>query len=67
MSVTRLPDIRPYRGKHPQIAASAYIDPASVIVGDVVIYTGTTRMMTLTNGIGDWNLPFNQYAQSTTL
>jgi len=37
MSVTRLPDIRPYRGKLPQIAASAYIDPASVIVGDVVI------------------------------
>jgi carbonic anhydrase/acetyltransferase-like protein (isoleucine patch superfamily) len=37
MSVTRLPDIRPYRGKHPQIAASAYVDPASVIVGDVVI------------------------------
>jgi len=37
MSVTRLPDIRPYRGKQPQIAASAYIDPASVIVGNVVI------------------------------
>src|SRR5262247_4411754 len=33
----RQPDIRPYRGKHPQIAASAYIDPASVIIGDVVI------------------------------
>src|SRR6516225_9087424 len=31
------PDIRPYRGKRPQIAASAYIDPASVIIGDVVI------------------------------
>ncbi len=31
------PDIRPYRGKHPQIAASAYIDPAAVIIGDVVI------------------------------
>ena len=30
-------DIRPYKGKHPQIAASAYIDPASVIIGDVVI------------------------------
>jgi carbonic anhydrase/acetyltransferase-like protein (isoleucine patch superfamily) len=29
--------IRPYRGKHPQIAASAYIDPAAVIIGDVVI------------------------------
>jgi len=37
MNGTRLPDIRPYRGKMPQIAASAYVDPASVIVGDVVI------------------------------
>lgn len=33
----RQPDIRPYKGKHPQIAASAYIDLASVIIGDVVI------------------------------
>jgi gamma-carbonic anhydrase len=33
----RQPDIRRYRGKHPQIAASAYIDPAAVIIGDVVI------------------------------
>jgi carbonic anhydrase/acetyltransferase-like protein (isoleucine patch superfamily) len=30
-------DIRPYKGKWPQIAASAYIDPSSVIIGDVVI------------------------------
>ena len=30
-------DIRAYRGKRPQIAASAYIDPAAVIIGDVVI------------------------------
>ena len=29
--------IRAYRGKLPQIAASAYIDPAAVIIGDVVI------------------------------
>jgi carbonic anhydrase/acetyltransferase-like protein (isoleucine patch superfamily) len=29
--------IRPYRGKQPEIAASAYIDPAAVIIGDVVI------------------------------
>lgn len=29
--------IRSYRGKRPQIAASAYIDPAAVIIGDVVI------------------------------
>ena len=33
----RAPDIRPYHGKYPQIAASAYIDPAAVIIGDVVI------------------------------
>jgi carbonic anhydrase/acetyltransferase-like protein (isoleucine patch superfamily) len=31
------PDIRPYRGKRPQIATSAYIDAAAVIIGDVVI------------------------------
>src|SRR6266699_1631328 len=35
--LTRQPDIRPYRGKRPQIAASAYIDPAAVVIGDVVI------------------------------
>jgi carbonic anhydrase/acetyltransferase-like protein (isoleucine patch superfamily) len=37
LELTRQPYIRPYRGKHPQIAASAYIDPAAVIIGDVVI------------------------------
>jgi carbonic anhydrase/acetyltransferase-like protein (isoleucine patch superfamily) len=35
--LSRVPDIRPYKGKWPQIAASAYIDPASVIIGDVTI------------------------------
>ena len=35
--MTRPPDIRPHRGKRPRIAASAYIDPAAVIIGDVVI------------------------------
>lgn len=35
--MNRSPDIRPYRGKYPQIAASAYIDPAAVVIGDVVI------------------------------
>jgi carbonic anhydrase/acetyltransferase-like protein (isoleucine patch superfamily) len=29
--------IRAYRGKRPQIAASAYIDPAAVVIGDVLI------------------------------
>jgi carbonic anhydrase/acetyltransferase-like protein (isoleucine patch superfamily) len=29
--------IRSYRGKAPQIAASAYVDPAAVIIGDVVL------------------------------
>jgi carbonic anhydrase/acetyltransferase-like protein (isoleucine patch superfamily) len=33
----RTPDIRPYKGKFPQIAASAYIDPAAVVIGDVEI------------------------------
>ena len=37
MSASRQPDIRPYRGKHPEIAASAYVDPAAVVIGDVVI------------------------------
>lgn len=35
--MNRSPDIRPYRGKWPQIAASAYIDPAAIVIGDVVI------------------------------
>jgi carbonic anhydrase/acetyltransferase-like protein (isoleucine patch superfamily) len=29
--------IRSYRGKRPEIAASAYIDPAAVVIGDVVL------------------------------
>jgi carbonic anhydrase/acetyltransferase-like protein (isoleucine patch superfamily) len=33
----RTPDIRPFKGKFPEIAASAYIDPAAVVIGDVVI------------------------------
>ncbi|GAC1664372.1 MAG: gamma carbonic anhydrase family protein [Candidatus Acidiferrum sp.] len=33
----RSPDIRAYRGKSPQIAATAWIDPSCVIIGDVVI------------------------------
>ena len=36
-SLIRKPDIRPYRGKLPQIASTAYIDPAAVVIGDVVI------------------------------
>jgi len=35
--VRRQPDLRPYKGKWPVIASSAYIDSASVIIGDVVI------------------------------
>jgi lipoprotein-anchoring transpeptidase ErfK/SrfK len=37
------------------------------LIGDVVEYTGTTKPMTLTNGIGDWNLPFDQYAAGSAL
>lgn len=36
-ALSRLPDIRAYRGKWPRIAASAYIDPAAVVIGDVTI------------------------------
>jgi lipoprotein-anchoring transpeptidase ErfK/SrfK len=37
------------------------------LIGDVVEYTGTDKPMTLTNGIGDWNLPFREYAQGSAL
>ena len=36
-------------------------------VGDVVQYTGTTKMMTLTNGYGDWNEPFSTYRRGSAL
>lgn len=39
----------------------------NTIVGDVIEYTGTTKMMTLENGFGDWNLPFSEYAQAAAL
>jgi carbonic anhydrase/acetyltransferase-like protein (isoleucine patch superfamily) len=29
--------LRPYRGAHPRIAASAYIDPSAQVIGDVAI------------------------------
>jgi carbonic anhydrase/acetyltransferase-like protein (isoleucine patch superfamily) len=35
--LSRAPDIRPYKGKWPQIAGSAYVDPAAVIIGDVLL------------------------------
>lgn len=35
--------------------------------GDVVEYTGTDRPMTLTNGYGDWNLPFAAYSKGSAL
>lgn len=35
--MSRTPDIRPYKGKWPQIASSAYIDSAAVLIGDVTI------------------------------
>jgi len=35
--------------------------------GDVVEYTGTDRGMTLTNGYGDWNASFSDYAKGSAL
>ncbi len=37
------------------------------LIGDPVIYTGTNRPMTLTNGIGDWNESFAEYAKGSAL
>jgi lipoprotein-anchoring transpeptidase ErfK/SrfK len=36
-------------------------------VGDVVEYTGTDKPMTLTNGYGDWNESYKQYAAGSAL
>jgi lipoprotein-anchoring transpeptidase ErfK/SrfK len=36
-------------------------------IGDVVEYTGSTKMMTLTNGYGDWNVSFADYRQGSAL
>ncbi|HNO39580.1 MAG TPA: L,D-transpeptidase, partial [Marmoricola sp.] len=38
---------------------------SQTIIGDPVIYVGSNRPMTLTNGYGDWNEPFTQYIGST--
>jgi carbonic anhydrase/acetyltransferase-like protein (isoleucine patch superfamily) len=35
--MTMRSNIRSYRGKNPQIAMSAYIDPAAVVIGDVIV------------------------------
>jgi hypothetical protein len=35
--------------------------------GDVVEYTGTDKMMTLTNGYGDWNESYLDYRQGSAL
>jgi lipoprotein-anchoring transpeptidase ErfK/SrfK len=35
--------------------------------GDVVEVTGSDRHMTLTNGYGDWNLPFKEYKDGSAL
>ncbi|RZL62378.1 MAG: hypothetical protein EOP29_30820, partial [Rhodococcus sp. (in: high G+C Gram-positive bacteria)] len=37
------------------------------IIGDVIEYTGTTKEMTLSNGFGDWNLPFKDYQEGSAL
>lgn len=39
----------------------------STLIGDVVEYVGSDRPMTLENGIGDWNLPFGEYAAGSAL
>ncbi|MCW2822180.1 MAG: ErfK/YbiS/YcfS/YnhG family protein [Marmoricola sp.] len=36
-------------------------------VGDVIEYTGTDRGTDLTNGFGDWNVPFSDYRAGSAL
>jgi lipoprotein-anchoring transpeptidase ErfK/SrfK len=36
-------------------------------IGDVVEYTGSSKMMTLDNGYGDWNESFKTYSQGSAL
>jgi lipoprotein-anchoring transpeptidase ErfK/SrfK len=40
---------------------------AMTLRGDVVEYVGTDRPMTFTNGWGDWNMSFGDYAQGSAL
>ncbi|MGY2874523.1 lipoprotein-anchoring transpeptidase ErfK/SrfK [Marmoricola sp. URHA0025 HA25] len=37
------------------------------LIGDVVEYSGSDKPMTLTNGIGDWNVPFQEYSKGSAL
>jgi lipoprotein-anchoring transpeptidase ErfK/SrfK len=39
---------------------------SQTIIGDPVIYVGSSRPMTLTNGWGDWNETFAQYSGRTS-
>ena len=47
-------------------AHAGWLDTMS-IRGDVVEYTGTDRSMELTNGYGDWNLDFADWASGSAL
>lgn len=37
------------------------------MIGDPVEYVGSNRPMELTNGLGDWNLPFAEYRKGSAL
>ncbi|MGH3413103.1 MAG: Ig-like domain-containing protein [Marmoricola sp.] len=39
----------------------------SSLIGDPVVFTGTNKPMTLTNGFGDWNESFRQYKEGSAL
>ena len=32
-------------------------------IGDVVVFTGSNRQMTMDNGIGDWNAPLERWSE----
>lgn len=49
------PNVRPFRGTHPTIAATAFIDPSAQVIGDVVVGEESSIWMnTIVRGDVHW-------------
>ena len=47
--------------------ANAYWMMNNTLIGDPVVFTGSSRQMTVDNGWGDWNESFKQYEKGSAL
>ena len=47
--------------------ANAYWLMNNTLIGDPVVFTGSSRYMTIDNGWGDWNESFKQYEKGSAL